>query len=397
MQFIQKIFLILLMGIVHSFPQTNFSEEIKKQITLIKEEFVPDKRTALFEINIDSIGNTFIISGETNLPEAKNKLLDELKNLSASVTDKIELLPSKELAGYIYGIVNLSTANIRTEPKNSAELSTQALLGCPVKVLKKKGGWFYIQTPDEYLGWVDDDGIQIMNEAEFHVWNGSEKIIFTDMYGLSFSEKDIKSVPVSDLVTGNILKEISSDENYIEAEYPDKRIAFLLRNQTRPYSEWLEDFKLTEGNILHTAKSFIGIPYLWGGTSVKGFDCSGFTKTVYFLNGLILPRDASQQVRIGTTVETSNGFENLLPGDLLFFGSKGDTNKKERISHVAIYLGNKEFIHASGRVRINSLDSTKENFSEYRFKTFVRAKRILNTDNLNGIKPVINLFINKNL
>ena len=121
----------------------------------------------------------------------------------------------------------------------------------------------------------------------------------------------------------------------------------------------------------------MGIPYLWGGTSSKGLDCSGFSKTVYYANGIILPRDASQQVFSGDLVDTENDFENLQKGDLLFFGFSTDGNKKERITHVAIYIGNKNFIHASGKVKINSIDKNSEIFDEFRLKTFIRAKRIL--------------------
>ena len=95
------------------------------------------------------------------------------------------------------------------------------------------------------------------------------------------------------------------------------------------------------------------------------------------MNGVIIPRDASQQVSIGEEVDTKNGFGNLQKGDLLFFGKKATEKSKERITHVAIYLGDMKYIHSSGRVRINSLDQNEEDFNKYRYDTFIRAKRIL--------------------
>ena len=91
---------------------------------------------------------------------------------------------------------------------------------------------------------------------------------------------------------------------------------------------------------------------------------------------------------MGILVDTENGFENLQKGDLLFFGFNGTEKKKERITHVGIYIGNMEFIHEAGRVKINSFDETKPNFSKYRFEHFIRARRIITSLNNNGITMV---------
>jgi cell wall-associated NlpC family hydrolase len=124
---------------------------------------------------------------------------------------------------------------------------------------------------------------------------------------------------------------------------------------------------------------FLGVPYLWGGTSVKGMDCSGFTKTVFRLNGMELNRDANQQALMGEEVVVDEQFNNLRTGDLLFFGRKATADRPERITHVAIYVGNKEYVHAPGgaRVRINSFDPAAPNFSQSLLTSFVRARRVL--------------------
>ncbi len=124
----------------------------------------------------------------------------------------------------------------------------------------------------------------------------------------------------------------------------------------------------------------MGSPYLWGGASSKAMDCSGFVKLVYYTQGIILARDASQQARYGEPVDFSNR-NNLQPGDLLFFGSSA-----QQIKHMGIYLGNGNFIHSSGMVRINSIDPGDPKFVPAR--NTVAARRIINSLGTEGIVRV---------
>jgi gamma-D-glutamyl-L-lysine dipeptidyl-peptidase len=128
------------------------------------------------------------------------------------------------------------------------------------------------------------------------------------------------------------------------------------------------------------------LPYMWGGSSSKAVDCSGFVHIVYFMNGIILSRDASLQALHGLAVDISDGWHELQVGDLLFFGSV--KNSKPHVTHVAIYKGDSEFIHSAGRVMINSLDSTRSNFSSYRKNTLLSARRIIGSEGSPGIVAV---------
>jgi cell wall-associated NlpC family hydrolase len=365
--------------------QTKNMKTINTIINSVKVKYAPDKRVALFNVEIKKEKKNLILTGETNIPEAKGELMDKINSKKIKVKDEIVLLPDEKLGDKVYGIVNLSVANIRTYPKHPAELATQALLGTIVKVLKHEDGFYLIQTPDEYIAWVDDDGIVTVNRDLLYDWESTPKIIYTKDYGFAYISPDEESQRVSDLVIGDILINIGEEGDYVKVQYPDKRIAFIKKEYTKSLKDWLATAKPTQENIIETAKSFMGIPYLWGGTSAKGMDCSGFTKTVYFLNGVLLDRDASQQVKKGILVDTENGFENLQKGDLLFFGFKGTKEKKERVTHVGIYIGDLEFIHESGRVKINSFDKKRPNFSKFRLEHFIRARRIITSLNKNGI------------
>lgn len=380
--------LIFLFTLHNLYAQEAAMNLFTKILDEVKNNYAPDKRVAIFSINVHDSSNVFILNGETNIPEAKEKLLENLKALNLSFKDEIRLLPAKELHGKVYGVINLSVANIRSLPDHPEELATQALLGTPVKIYKKADGFYQVQTPDNYIAWVDGDGIIPMTKTQFDVWIKSEKVIYTKEFGFSYTKEDEFSPRVSDLTAGNILINLGREGNFYKVKYPDGRIAFVDANDCEVFSRWMSKINFNEVDIISKAKSFMGIPYLWGGTSAKGMDCSGFTKTVYFLNGIVLSRDASQQVNTGILLDTQNGFDNLRAGDLLFFGSRKTDTTKERITHVGIYIGNKEFIHAAGRVKLNSFDKDAANFNEYRLNHFIRAKRILNSIDQNGISSI---------
>lgn len=387
-----RIFLtFLLLAVLNSniISQSNM-EKVNSILKEIKENFAPDKRVAVFDIEAVEVDNKIIIKGETNFPDAKTELGNTLNEAGLNFTDEIELLPSKKLGDKIYGVINLSVANFRSKPDHPAELVTQAILGTPVKVYKKgEDGYYLIQTPDGYISWLDNDGVQFMDETELNDWLSSPKIIYKNVYGFSYTEADENSQPVSDLVAGNLLKIMGEDSNFYLVNYPDGRTAYIKKDEAQLFNDWYNSLNPTGETILKTAYRFLGIPYLWGGTSAKGMDCSGFTKSVYYLNGIILARDASQQVNTGELIDTKDGWENLKAGDLLFFGRKANGDRKERITHVAIYIGDGDFIHAAGRVRINSFNPEKSYYSDYRKMGFIRAKRILSSVGKNGIEKIL--------
>ena len=265
---------------------------------------------------------------------------------------------------------------MRSKPKHSAELATQATLGTPVKVLKKDGGWYYIQTPDKYLSWVDDGGITLMNNAEAQNWKKAPKIIYTETYGHAYADTNKSSI-VSDLVAGNLLKVEKNEGDFYQVIFPDGRKAYVLKEHAQDYYKWRATLNATPDDLVATSKRFMGVPYLWGGTSTKGMDCSGFTKTIYFLNGMVIPRDASQQVHAGKFIDDKQNFEDLRKGDLLFFGTKATDSTKERVVHVGMWIGNNEFIHESNMARISSMDPNAPNFDEWNRNRYLRTKRIL--------------------
>lgn len=349
---------------------------ILNKIKEVRQEFAPDKRTILFDVHVFSDSKKYLLTGETTSSEALEQLRNNLNQSDVAYTDEIKLLPAESLGDTVNAIVNISVANLRSNPKHSAELATQATLGTPVKVLKKDGEWFFIQTPDKYLSWVDDGGIQLMTKEDMKLWMASEKVIYTKTYGHSYADEKKENI-VSDLVAGNVLEVVSSTDEFYQVAYPDGRKALVSRLEAEDYNQWIDQLNPTVDDLVNTSKQLMGVPYLWGGTSTKGMDCSGFTKTIYFLNGMVIPRDASQQVHTGMSIDSVQNFESLEKGDLLFFGRKATDSTSEKVVHVGMWIGNNEFIHASNMVRISSMDPKAENFDEWNRNRYLRTKRIL--------------------
>ena len=361
---------------------------LSDKISTVKTQYAPDKRVAWFHVEAEELDGSYLLKGESNLPEAVTELKKILKSDHIDFIDSIQILPSANLNGKVFGLVTNSVANLRSNPKHSAELATQATLGTPVNILKRKGDWWLVQTPDHYLAWVDDGGIVEISASELSLWKSSPKIIYTNITGNTYLKPDKQSQVVSDIVAGGILELLQEEKGFYKVKYPDNRIAYVDKGEAQPYTDWLENTKPSEESLVATSKKLMGLPYLWGGTSTKGVDCSGFTKTVYFLNGMIIPRDASQQVHTGELTDSTKDFEKLAPGDLLFFGRKATDSTTEKVVHVGMWIGNNEFIHSSGQVRISSVDKDAPNFDAYNLNRYLRSKRIVNSEN----EALINLI-----
>ncbi|GAB5555636.1 MAG: C40 family peptidase [Saprospiraceae bacterium] len=364
-------------------------------IESIRQEYAPDKRVAIWELEVNRAADGLILKGKTNLGAAKADFQQKMETAGLNYIDSIEVLPSTELGKDVFGLVNLSACNIRSNPKHSAELATQSTLGTVLRVWEKAGEWYRIQTPDGYLGWLDPGGFVPLDEKGLRDYQASQRVVYLPDMGFALEAPNMGSRKVSDLLAGNILVEIGKSGNYTQVRFPDGRLAYLPSGTLAPLKEWLDSRQATVSNILEDAQAMLGRPYLWGGTSGKGMDCSGFTKTVFYLNGLLLPRDASQQVHVGKVIDTNDDISNLQAGDLLFFGLEGNEERKEKITHVAIYMGDSKIIHATGQVKIESLNPEDDNFAPERLQTFVRAKRFLENPEENGIPKLASLPLYK--
>ena len=374
-----KSFKLLLLAII-MFCQVGYSQtdsKVNEIITKIQKKYVPDKRTGIFKIETETTDGKLVVKGETDNIPAMDELLVELRSgQSLPLENKILTLPDTALRGKNYAVVKVSVANMRKDHDHEFEMLSQAILGTEVKVLKKKSGFYYVQTPDQYLGWIESGSLKLFDEKSIDEWRKAKKVIYTDLFGIISSAKKKNSDPIMDIVAGSTVKFVSKDGAWWKVETPNGHKGFIPANQAEEKSKWDKSRKLNFTNIFKTAKRFLGFPYLWGGTSSKGVDCSGFVKTVFFLNGMLLPRDASQQALIGEEIIPEKDYKNVKPGDLLFFGGK-DKEGKIRVTHVAIYIKDFNYIHCSAYVQISSLDKSAENFDPYHSDRIVKISRII--------------------
>lgn len=346
--------------------------ELETIVKTIKNDNIKDSRLEYINIDVEESDDKGIsVTGETSVANVKSEI--EAKMASMNISTDIKLLPHSDFETDKYAVLKLSVIPIRRYPRHSAEQVDQAIMGSVMKLFQKRNGWYLIQTNYDYFGWIPTSSVVLMDEAKLASWKSSNLKKYMGSFEFVTEDKNFKGRRLVDIGLGNVVKIIESKKSYAKVELVDGRQGYVSNN----FSDF--DYNETKNNpkaedVLELAKTFLGLPYLWGGNSTKGVDCSGFTQSVFKNNGLLLPRDADQQSFTGEKIEWAKDFSNLKSGDLLFFGPNED-----RITHVAISLGDKKFIHSSGEVKINTFDENSELYSEYLLNNLRKVRRILNS------------------
>lgn len=233
-----------------------------------------------------------------------------------------------------FGICHLTLIPIRKEAAERSEMVSQLLFGETVEVQKTKGSWSFIRTHfDDYSGWITTKMLTPLSEEQLKKYQSDQKVYLKEA-ACRVLVNEI-SLPVTYLAGGSTLLE--RDNQLILGDH----VLGLDHNAVLHRQGDKVD-------IVGTALKFLNSPYLWGGRTAFGIDCSGFTQVVFKMNGLVLPRDAHQQAALGKIVHAVNEAH---PGDLAFF-----ENDKGRITHTGIILENSGIIHSSGKVHIDRID-----------------------------------------
>ncbi len=366
------------------FPTTaqssaNMLAKAQTCIADVKARFAPDSRQAIYDIKAYNDNNgSLTVGGEVSDSTAASATRRALAEAGIDYADGIKQLPYDKWAQ-----VRISAASMRTAGRHSAEMATQAVLGTPLRVLTKGSDWWRVQTPDGYIAWIPSSSVVAKTPAQMQEWRKAKRFIVTSPYQIRAYKtpktNGLRDV-VTDLVNGCIVtvpgNEMSVVDGRVCVELPDGRTGFVDVDDLTPIETWAAQ-NFDAERILDIAYSMEGTPYLWGGTSTKALDCSGLAKVSYYANGLILMRDASQQAKTGRRIEAAN-WRSCQPGDLLFFGNA----KTGKVTHVAIYDHDGNYVHSSGRVKRNSVDPESDS---YLTTPFLHAVRINGNEETAGI------------
>lgn len=288
------------------------------------------------------------------------QLVDELQHLLQPEAPELRcvVLPADPLLQQRNAWVTASVADARAEPSHASEQVTQALLGEALEPLLQRQGWLLARLRDGYVAWLRDWHLRLVPAS---VPQDFQARCDARVKGpLCTLREAPDGAAIGEAVLGTWVQQGEGRAGWRRVEWPGR-------------AGWLRDTDLTTGDgdwppdagaILSTLRLFGGVPYVWGGKSPKGFDCSGLVQFVFGLHGVELPRDSDEQFECGQPVEE------VVPGDLLFFG-------RDQISHVAVALDGQQFVHARGEVRCNALQPHHPLYDAELARIYRGARRVL--------------------
>ncbi len=236
-------------------------------------------------------------------------------------------------------VVVVPVANMYSAATENSDVVSQAIIGSNVVTLEVRDNWARVRTADQYSGWMAGDTLRKLGESGAYAKSGSVvqvEALFANLYGVTdvTSRKPVLTVPFETRL--EVVAEGKGDDaGWLQVRLPDQRTAWIQNGDVNRDPQ-----PLTIAQSIDLAKRFLGLPYLWGGRSSYGYDCSGFTQMLVRSRGFNMPRDADLQAAWDGVVAVDR--KDLRPGDLLFFGQAAD-----KITHTGLYIGEGQFIHTT--------------------------------------------------
>jgi gamma-D-glutamyl-L-lysine dipeptidyl-peptidase len=319
-------------------------DRVQELVETVRAECALDTRVAVFEVRAELDDGCVTLAGETT----ESAAVDELARRAGAVPgiavrDRVVRLPGPAFVGAPHALVRSAIAPVHTRPDISSTQVSQLVRGRPAELLSALGPWRRVRAEDGYIGWVHHGFLEPATEER---WTGAAAAAQYTSLGAELADRAGRTsarAPWGARLLG-------APDGYL---LPDGRTGVLTAGEIVATAELADRFPPTGDRIVESTHRWLGTPYLWGGVTQAGADCSGLVQAVFRLHGIALARDSDMQARAGSEVRAGSDFGELRPGDLLFFAER-----QGRISHVAISLGGPGIIHSAlsnGGVAVNDL------------------------------------------
>jgi gamma-D-glutamyl-L-lysine dipeptidyl-peptidase len=313
----------------------NAEEQLESRLRAVAAAAGRDPRALFLRLRPAGAGWVVQASDAELLP----RLLAALHADAPGCELQAQALPAGALGDRVAWVA-ASVADVRRLPRHDSEQVTQALQGELLTPLLHEEGWLLGRLPDGYIGWIRDWHVRLVEPAQPRQFlSRADARIASPLVRLREAPAP-EATPLAESPLGTLVARHAQSRGWAEVELPARGRGWVRDDELRPGTG---PWPATAPALLATLRAFLGVPYVWGGKSPKGFDCSGLVQFVFGLHGVTLARDSDQQFDCGEPVEVQ------APGDLLFFG-------RERITHVGVAVDSSEFLHARGEVRRNALD-----------------------------------------
>ena len=350
-------------------------DETSDALYRLQQARYADKRTTVFAVRAVPSSNpepTVTLTGFVLTADQQQAALAAVPTRSA--VNRLQVLLTVETP---WALVKRSVSDVRRAPDGLAEQVTQLLIGEAVRILETRGTWALVRAErDGYIGWTRLPALQQFDLKDVRAYQKAADGLVQVGLASARERPAPKAARVGQLPFGVILPVVETRRNWIALRLPDDRVWWLRSAEVRPSGERPRPNAAGIADTLALIKPFVGTPYLWGGRSPFGYDCSGLAQAFWGFMGVRIPRDADQQFTAGRAVKGAPR-----PGDLLFFGGDDahlSDARQLRITHVAISLGGAEIIHANGgswNIAYNSLDPASPIYRADLRESFVGTRR----------------------